>query len=188
MGDAVNVSWTDGPTSKEIDEIVQKYQRGHFDGMEDMYKDHYYDGWTNTFGGTKYANTHREISSQRVAEAAAELGFDDVPYSELSTDTQQEIRQQAYSKSYYEAPAADQEPAEEPEVNGEVNIIVNEAKNGIEIRFSEKPYQGILEILRQNGFRWHRKRKFWYAKQSDKTWAAANDIASRFNIEIKNAA
>lgn len=38
MGDSVNVNWTDGPTSKEVDEIIKKYQYGHFDGMQDIYE------------------------------------------------------------------------------------------------------------------------------------------------------
>lgn len=38
MGDAVRISWTDGPTSKEVENFSSKYQYGHFDGMTDMYE------------------------------------------------------------------------------------------------------------------------------------------------------
>ncbi len=37
MGNAVRIGWTDGPTSKMIEEITGKYQYGSFDGMTDMY-------------------------------------------------------------------------------------------------------------------------------------------------------
>lgn len=35
-GSAVNVNWTDGPASEEIDAILRGYQGGGFDGMIDM--------------------------------------------------------------------------------------------------------------------------------------------------------
>jgi len=37
MGDAVRIGWTDGPTTKQVDELTGKYQDGYFDGMQDMY-------------------------------------------------------------------------------------------------------------------------------------------------------
>ena len=38
MGDSVHISWTDGPTVRQVEEISQKYQYGHFNGMEDIYE------------------------------------------------------------------------------------------------------------------------------------------------------
>lgn len=38
MGDSVHVNWTDGPTDTEVDDIIKKYQYGHFNGMEDIYE------------------------------------------------------------------------------------------------------------------------------------------------------
>ena len=37
-GDSVHISWKDGPTTKQVDSIVNKYQYGHFNGMEDIYE------------------------------------------------------------------------------------------------------------------------------------------------------
>jgi len=37
MGDSVDVSWIDAVSAKEIETIISKYQRGYFDGMQDMY-------------------------------------------------------------------------------------------------------------------------------------------------------
>lgn len=42
----------------------------------------------------------------------------------------------------------------------------NTAKNGIEIMFDSIPAQDIRDTLKENGFRWHRKNKIWYAKQT----------------------
>ena len=38
MGDAVRVSYNDGPTLDSVDEIIRKYQYGKFDGMSDCYE------------------------------------------------------------------------------------------------------------------------------------------------------
>jgi len=35
-GSSVRVRWTDGPIGSEVDEILRKYQSGHFDGMQDL--------------------------------------------------------------------------------------------------------------------------------------------------------
>lgn len=47
-----------------------------------------------------------------------------------------------------------------------VNITLNEEKNGIEIRFSDKPTTEVIEALKSNGFRWSSKQKMWFAKQT----------------------
>lgn len=36
-GDSVRVYWDFGPTNQEIDHIIDEYQDGDFDGMEDLY-------------------------------------------------------------------------------------------------------------------------------------------------------
>lgn len=38
MGDSVHVNWTDGPTDSEVNDVIKKYQYGHFNGMEDIYE------------------------------------------------------------------------------------------------------------------------------------------------------
>lgn len=57
-----------------------------------------------------------------------------------------------------------------------VNVVLNEEKNGIEIRFVGKPAAEIIESLKANGFRWSGKQKMWYAKQSTETMAFANSL------------
>jgi ribosomal protein L19 len=65
-----------------------------------------------------------------------------------------------------------------------VTIRTNDEKNGIEIAFAKKPYSGMLAILKENGFRWHRRNKFWYARQSCRAWAVARDVADRCGVEM----
>jgi hypothetical protein len=53
MGCSIDVRWTDGPKTEDVNKIVNKYQEGHFDGMEDLYN--YSDQvFTDVFGGAKY--------------------------------------------------------------------------------------------------------------------------------------
>lgn len=57
-----------------------------------------------------------------------------------------------------------------------VNIVMNNEKNGIEIRFGGKPAAEIIESLKANGFRWSGKQKMWYAKQTEETISFANSL------------
>ena len=64
-GDSVNVSWFDEMTTKTIEEVIKKYQYGHFDGMYDIYEN------SNCIDGLpqcKYIFARREISEQRKSE------------------------------------------------------------------------------------------------------------------------
>lgn len=46
------------------------------------------------------------------------------------------------------------------------NYIINQELNGIEISFDAKPEAATLERLKANGYRWHRAKKVWYAKNT----------------------
>jgi hypothetical protein len=69
MGDDMRVEWIDGPTSSQVDAIIQRYKSGDFDGMTDSYdyrKDH---AWTDAFGDAKYIFANREYSDSAIAGA-----------------------------------------------------------------------------------------------------------------------
>lgn len=76
MGDSVSVSWSEGPTTYEVDAIIGKYKEGHFNGMEDLYE---YDSdrtWTKKYGGAKYVNGSRKTSdelSTAIGQALCEI-------------------------------------------------------------------------------------------------------------------
>lgn len=81
-GNSVHVSWNYGPTSRQVAQIIDKYQHGHFDGMTDMYE---YRA-TTTPVSAKYVFGQRsipyEIHEQINADLAALLG---VPYTGPNT-------------------------------------------------------------------------------------------------------
>lgn len=68
-GCSINVDWDMGPTSKQVEQIVNKYQYGSFDGMTDSYN---YDSTLvmtqddqiKVLGGAKYVFCNRRIPQE----------------------------------------------------------------------------------------------------------------------------
>lgn len=71
-GDSIDVRWTDGPTSKDVDAAVRMFQGGSFDGMTDCYN-YESSAFTDAFGSTRYAHSNRDYSDEVVAQAIAEV-------------------------------------------------------------------------------------------------------------------
>jgi hypothetical protein len=75
MGNSVSVNWTDGPEYEEIESIVEGYQYGHFNGMEDIYE--YKKDRDDSKPSAKYTHTNKHFSEagiQALKERAEELG------------------------------------------------------------------------------------------------------------------
>ncbi|MFY8264460.1 hypothetical protein ACOT7R_16355 [Clostridium perfringens] len=77
----------------------------------------------------------------------------------------------------------DKKPSLNTVESKEVEIIYNEEKNGIEVKFNNKPAQEVINSLKANGFRWHRVKKVWYAKQTEER---INYINTTFKINQIN--
>lgn len=60
-----------------------------------------------------------------------------------------------------------------------VSLVFNNELNGIELYFDKKPLQDIIDSLKNAGFRWHKFKKCWYAKQSEKTLKVAQSITRK---------
>jgi hypothetical protein len=58
-GDAVDIGWELGPTTKQVEAITGKYQEGSFNGMEDIYETNRENIWPDIFGGAKYVSENR---------------------------------------------------------------------------------------------------------------------------------
>lgn len=59
--------------------------------------------------------------------------------------------------------------------------VINAEYNGIEISFSDKPGDIIRDELKKHGFRWHKAKKVWYAKNTEKRLGLAERLANREN-------
>ena len=55
-------------------------------------------------------------------------------------------------------------------------LTLNKELNGIEISFESKPSTATLDALKAAGYRWHRAKKVWYAKQTAERLALAQEI------------
>lgn len=64
------------------------------------------------------------------------------------------------------------------------NVTINDEKNGIEVKFDNKPDSTVLDVLRNNGFHWSNKQKMWYAKQTPERMEIVNGISS-FTVKTK---
>lgn len=58
----------------------------------------------------------------------------------------------------------------------QATYTLNPEKNGIEIRFPEKPAAETLAALKGAGYRWSRAGGFWWSKQSEKALSVARAI------------
>lgn len=55
-------------------------------------------------------------------------------------------------------------------------VALNNELNGVELYFNSKPEMSTLESLKSVGYRWHRTKKCWYAKQNQRTMAIAEGL------------
>jgi len=59
MGNSVDVEWTDGESRKNVESIINKYQYGHFNGMEDIYEN---SNSRDDIPQVKFVQTRRNMS------------------------------------------------------------------------------------------------------------------------------
>lgn len=69
-GNNISVHWVDGPTSAQVDKILNKYEGGSFDGMIDLYT-HSDTPWTEVFGSSKYIHGSRTVTRAMILKALA---------------------------------------------------------------------------------------------------------------------
>ena len=75
-GNAVDIGWTDGPTTEPVKAITDKYQEGHFDGMVDCYEYNRDAVFPGLYGGAQYVQAQRAMTLAGVRRAWALAGGD----------------------------------------------------------------------------------------------------------------
>jgi len=176
-GNSISVSWHDGPTSKQVDEIIDKYQHGSFDGMTDSYN---YDSstWCQAFGSAKYVSSQRTESKALMLAVAKNLGFPVSPedyndregFKTLTREQGQMIKREAR-----QTPGDMPDPKPLPDIAplAGVTVTENEEKDGIEIHFPAHPGEEVIDLLKANKWRWSRWGKCWYNKRNPENRAFA---------------
>lgn len=84
----VNVSWLDGPTRREVDDLLGKYEQGHFDGMTDCYTYHT-SAFNQMYGAVQYTFTSRDHSE--ALRAVATRLIEQQSGEKVTGDTHQQI-------------------------------------------------------------------------------------------------
>lgn len=69
-GNSVDVSWQDGPTGRQVEELIHWHEAGTFDGMTDMYE---YDRVHPNIPQAKYVQTQRSMSDDAKRDTVAYL-------------------------------------------------------------------------------------------------------------------
>ena len=80
------------------------------------------------------------------------------------------------TKRQTEPAAVDKASAKSVDVGSQAKFNENQALNGLEISFAEKPAAEVIDRLKTAGYRWSMKKKLWYAKKSDKAVEFAKSI------------
>lgn len=64
----IRVKWIDGPTAKQVEAVLGKFQPGRFNGMEDIYE-HASTPFSNQYGSVDYLFCSREPSDKTIQKA-----------------------------------------------------------------------------------------------------------------------
>lgn len=175
-GDAVRVSWVDGFTIPQIDEVVKKYAYGRFDSMTDYsYSEH-----TDNLPQAKFVTTYREFNEELKEAVKTDLitlrpdlnhhGYDnindnlhrllydsEIPLNGVYTGLVERGENEAYSRNFYKlsfnVPEVAQTEAKET-VNfeavevplGEIQIVDYSAK-AIAVIGDTKPIKDQLKEI-----------------------------------------
>lgn len=65
---SVNIKWVDGPTGKQVEELVKIFQAGNFNGMEDIYE-YGRSAFCEVYGGCKYVFCTRDMTEDAKRKA-----------------------------------------------------------------------------------------------------------------------
>ncbi len=70
---SIDISWEMGPSEAAVKAFTDRYQDGHFNGMEDIHEHDAENVWPDIFGGCDHVNEHRKISAEAIDVVIAGL-------------------------------------------------------------------------------------------------------------------
>jgi len=204
-GDSVRVEYTDGPALRKVEAVVDLFGTKTFDGMQDLEED-CSTAFNAVAGGFSYTHLYREISEgirEKVKELFVEKGFGKYGENDLARKVSEVCDKADFDGREIEGLRYVEKDAEgnylgewelvfkatvkptggdgdEPTkvTTAAVEVTENKAKNGIEIRFAEKPDKTVLDDLKGHGWRWSRFAGCWYNRATDENKAFAEGLAA----------
>ena len=85
-------------------------------------------------------------------------------YAKELSDIHEQFKAANAPKKAAEAPAKVEATTESEADGSEFTITDNREYGTLEIKFEGKPSEAIRDVLKENGFRWHRVKQVWYGK------------------------
>jgi len=198
-GDSVHVGWVDGPSLNAVRAVVDRFGSCTFDGMQDL-EESFHTAFHAVAGDFSYTFCERNVDKDILGNLIALMkskGFKDETSDSFRhtmwelldrTDLSkgkivdltwiEELNGEYYGKydPVFEKKDAGTEIIPSASVTGVV-VSENREKGGIELRFSTKPSQSVLDDLKSHGWRWTRFGKCWYAKATDENREYARQLA-----------
>lgn len=110
--------------------------------------------------------------------AAIEEIEKDYTFTSFKVEETKEVEITQPTNSIAEQQEGEEMPA--AQISHNVEVIYNTEKNGIELKFNDKPSEEVRVNLKANGFRWSKYNKVWYAKDKEDTRQFVN---SYFNSD-----
>jgi hypothetical protein len=167
---SINVSWTDFPTEKAVEEVVSKYeqvQRCEVTGEI-------------LTGGNLFVFTRQTWSNELKNKIENEMHNN---YGESYLNDRacwyrafNETAEKLYNE-FLQTLEQSKEAKQEQHREVKATYTLNEELNGIEITFTGVPSEEVRNELKANGFRWSKYKKVWYAKQSEERLQFAKMLA-----------
>jgi hypothetical protein len=168
---SINVSWTDFPTEKAVEEVVSKYeqiQRCEVTG-EILSGGNLFvftrQTWSNELKNKIENEMHNNYGESYLNDRACWYRAFNETAEKLYNEFLQSLEQPKEAKQ------------EQQSENVKATYTLNEELNGIEIVFTGVPSEEIREQLKSHGFRWSKYKKVWYAKQSEERLQFAKMLA-----------
>lgn len=63
-----------------------------------------------------------------------------------------------------------------------IRVEINPDFDGVEVYFQSKPSEEFRTALKSAGYRWHSKKKCWYARNTEKNLQALRDMEGIYNV------
>lgn len=106
-GNSIDIYWTDGPTTEQVQKITSKYEEGSFNGMEDIYEYDRNNVFPDVFGGAKYVMEQRNNSDAAYNAVAVEMGYSEARFNpktgtfdDLSYEIAEMIKRATWAKAF----------------------------------------------------------------------------------------
>jgi hypothetical protein len=168
---SINVSWTDFPTEKAVEEVVSKYeqvQRCEVTGEI-------------LSGGNLFVFTRQEWTEEMKKKIVDEMHNN---YGESYLNDRacwyrafNETAEKLYNEFLQTLETKQETKQTKQNENIKTTYTLNEELNGIEITFTGIPSEEVRNELKSKGFRWSKYKKVWYAKQSEERLQFAKMLA-----------